>query len=601
MKLIYIANARIPTEKAHGIQIMEMCRAFSDYGEVELWLPRRINLIRKNPFDFYGLEKKFKIKKIPCLDIIFLGGGKITFFVQTTTFFLFCKLFLLFRKYDFIYTREPLAGKFFKNLFLEIHSLPEKIAPFYKKILREARAIVVLTGLTKEIIRNLGVEEKKIFVAPDGVNIKKFSLNITREEARKRVNLETDKKIILYSGSFYLYDWKGVDVLLKLSEIMPENFLVVLVGGYGSDIEKIKKTYGSKNLVLRGQRPYGEIPYFLKSADILVLPNKKGDRASEKYTSPLKLFEYMASGTPIVASNLPSLREILNENNSVLVEPDNPESLAEGIKKLMEDKELAQRISSRALSDAQNFTWQKRAEAILNFINLSKNKTHPQYLLENVPNLLNLSILDLGSGRGKFLIDITKMGGKVVGIEINDAYIKETLARAKENGVEVGIVKGAAENLPFKDGVFDFVNFSLVVEHVEDSYLAIKEMARVLKKNGLAYMGVPNRFGFKDPHYHLCFVNWLPRAWCDRFISLFGKYREYSGAAGRQSLVAMHYFTFGQIKKVLNKEGFEVIDIRKKKLKKNLKNNLIYFLALFPYWIYRFFFSDSFHLLLKRI
>ena len=73
-KLVYIANARIPTEKAHGIQIMKMCEAFSaQVVDVELVLPRRLNRIKENPFDYYGVKKNFKITKLPTIDFITLA------------------------------------------------------------------------------------------------------------------------------------------------------------------------------------------------------------------------------------------------------------------------------------------------------------------------------------------------------------------------------------------------------------------------------------------------------------------------------------------------------------------------------------------------
>lgn len=198
------------------------------------------------------------------------------------------------------------------------------------------------------------------------------------------------------------------------------------------------------------------------------------------------------------------------------------------------------------------------------------------------------------------MIDIAARGGKAIGLEINNAYINETREKAAQKNLRLDVIKGVAENLPFADDSFDFINYALVIEHVDDAIKSIEEMARVLKTGGQAYVGVPNRFGFKDPHFHLYFVNWLPRSMCNGFISLFGKHKDYNSPAGRQNLRDMHYYTFGQIKRIFNKEGLEVIDIREKKIKNFFKNNLIYTPLLFLYKIYRFFFSDSFHLLLKK-
>jgi ubiquinone/menaquinone biosynthesis C-methylase UbiE len=230
-----------------------------------------------------------------------------------------------------------------------------------------------------------------------------------------------------------------------------------------------------------------------------------------------------------------------------------------------------------------------------------EKKHHIDYLLEQIPNLLELSILDLGSGRGGFLIDIACRRGRAVGLEINDAYINETLDNARKKNLQVKIIKGAAENLPFDNAIFDFVNFALVIEHVDDPNRAIKEIARVLKIGGQAYMGLPNRYGFKDPHFHLYFVNWLPRFLCNHFITLFGRHKDYNGSACRQNLADMHYYTFNQIKEVLVKEGFEMTDIREGKIKNYFKNSFFPPPLIFLYRIHRFFFSDSFHLLLKKM
>ncbi|MFH0852543.1 MAG: methyltransferase domain-containing protein [bacterium] len=228
-------------------------------------------------------------------------------------------------------------------------------------------------------------------------------------------------------------------------------------------------------------------------------------------------------------------------------------------------------------------------------------KTHVDYLLSHFPDLLRFSILDIGSGRGNFLIDIGMRGGQAAGLEINDAYIKETMDKAAQKGLPVKVIKGTAENLPFEDASFDFINFALVIEHVDDPLRAVAEMSRVMKIGGQAYMGVPNRFGFWDPHFHLYLVNWLPRAWCSRFITLFGEHKDYNGPAGRQKLEDMHYFTFRKIKKILREEGIEAIDTREIKIKKFFRIGLIYWPILLIYKFYRFFFSDSFHLLLKKV
>lgn len=374
MKLAYVANIRLPTEKAHGIQIMEMCGAFSNMAEVVLIVPKRLNHIKKDPFNYYGINKSFKIIKLPCLDLTSFGLGNFGFFIQTLTFLISAKIYLMFfatsgKKYDILYTREQLSGLFFKEFVLEVHSLPKMISSFNKKIWQKAKALVVLTGFIKNTLIKNSIDQDKILVVPDGVNLDLFDIDISKDEARKRTDLPLDKKIIMYTGSFYLYDWKGIDILLDSSKYFSQKDLtLVLVGGNNEEILKIKEKYQFKNIILIPRVPYSDVAIYLKSADVLVLPNKKGNIMSEEYTSPLKLFEYMASGVPIAASDLPSIREILNENNAILIEPNNSEKLAQGINMVLTNKVMSKRIAERSYKEVGKYSWLNRARIIINFI-----------------------------------------------------------------------------------------------------------------------------------------------------------------------------------------------------------------------------------------
>ncbi len=376
MKLIYISNIRMPTEKAHGIQIMKMCEAFVKAGnEVELIAARRFNHIKQDSFEYYGVERIFKIKKFFCLDFMpwekFFGGS--AFLLQSFSFFVSVFFQVIFKKADIIYTRDkfilPLS-LFRNNVIYEAHDFPENYflyAGFFKKTSK----IIVITKKLKELFIEKGVEENKILVAPDGTDIEKFDIQCDTREARKKLGLPQDKKVVIYTG--HLYQWKGADVILEAA-VKFKNMnlgletLFVLVGGTEKDVDDFKsRAQNSANVKITGHRPHFEIPYWLKAADVLVLPNSGKEKISKYWTSPLKLFEYMSSKKPIVASDLPSIREILNENNAILVKPDDADALAKGIKKVLQDPDLDDRISKQAYSDVQNHTWQKRAERIIEF------------------------------------------------------------------------------------------------------------------------------------------------------------------------------------------------------------------------------------------
>jgi len=370
MKLIYLTNARIPTEKAHGIQIMKMAEAFAKIGvELELVIPRRFNWIKKDPFEYYGVERNFKITKLPCLDLIPLDKyiGILGLWVESISFIFFAFPYVLFKKADTVYTRD----KFFlplsllkKNIIFEAHSISRNHF-LYSLLLKKIRGAVVTAQNLKDFFVKNGMPAKRIIVVPNGVDLEKFQIAKSKFQIREELALPQDKKIVLYAG--HLYEWKGVQTLAEASQHLPEDIKVYFVGGTERDVEKFK----TKNLKLKinvvGYRSHDEIPLWLKAADVLVLPDSaKGDPL--KYgASPLKMFEYMASKRPIVASDLSSITEVLGKDNAVLVKPDNPELLAQGINEILQNPQLSDKISERAFQDVQNHAWEKRAQKILEY------------------------------------------------------------------------------------------------------------------------------------------------------------------------------------------------------------------------------------------
>jgi glycosyltransferase involved in cell wall biosynthesis len=120
----------------------------------------------------------------------------------------------------------------------------------------------------------------------------------------------------------------------------------------------------ASRITFTGLIPPPQVAARLREADVLVLPNPRS-AISNAHTSPLKLFEYMASGRPIVASDLASIQEVLRDGeNAVLVEPGNPQALVAGIRKIKDDPDLAQRVAAQAAQDVREFTWARRAERL---------------------------------------------------------------------------------------------------------------------------------------------------------------------------------------------------------------------------------------------
>jgi len=385
MKLLYFSNIRIPTEKAHAIQIMKMCEAFAmEREEVELIIPMRGYRASRGAdlFEHYKIKKIFKIHRIFSFDPLWLlrfpNGVYIK--IQIIGFIIALLFHLLFmQKGDAIaYTRDeyllPLLQIFFKKVVWEGHNMPKR-KKYYAKFWNRCENVVVITNALKNALIETGVEPTRILVAPDAVDLIMYRENEDVFALRKKIGLPQDKKIIMYAGHFY--SWKGIDTLLDTAynfNVRYNDFSTiyfVLVGGTAFDYKKYSDKIVEKkmdNVCLVTHKPHHEIAQWLQAADILVLPNSQKQKISEMYTSPMKMFEYMAARKPIIASNLPSLREILNEKNCLFFEPDNPESLALGIIELIKNPMKGVRLSQNAFIDVKKYSWTIRSKNILHFL-----------------------------------------------------------------------------------------------------------------------------------------------------------------------------------------------------------------------------------------
>lgn len=367
MKIYYVANIRLPTEKAHGIQIMKMCEAFARQGvDVELVIPRRFSQIKSDPFEYYFTDKIFSIKKMFSIDLV--RYGQWGFYVQTVSFALSSFFYVLFKRDVIIFGRDEWSLMFMSLLRKVVWETHTSIYNRAAKILlsRELLMVAITSGL-KNFYVSKGFTSKNILVAADGVDEKLFEISTRKEEARNTLGLPLDKKIILYTG--HLYDWKGAHVLAEASRNLSEDVLVYFVGGTEGDIKSFKTQFKSLPSVrILGKKPYAEIPLYLKAADVLVIPNSAKSDISNLYTSPLKLFEYMASGVPIVASNIPSIREVLDESAAFFCLPDDSVSLSGAIVRALTSDIEAQKKANQAHILVKNYTWEKRAQNILDFI-----------------------------------------------------------------------------------------------------------------------------------------------------------------------------------------------------------------------------------------
>lgn len=375
MEIIYIVNARIPTEKAHGYQICKMCEEFVSAGaNIELWIPNRNNPIKEDLFYFYSLKRNFTIKKIGFFDGFRFQkylGERFSFYLQSFVFFTIL-FFKNISRNTIIYSRNPEIIWLFRlkrhKTFYDAHIWPENKNFVFKLFLHKVKGVICNSKGTEKKFKKNGF--KNTIVAYNAVEIEKFNIYQDKNQSRRELNLPLDKKIIMYAGN--LFEWKGINVIINAAELADnqKKMFFVLVGGNETDKNKYSKIISQKslkNITFTGYVKKGKIPFYLKTADVLILPNTSFTKESVYYTSPIKMFEYMASGAPIIASNLPSLTEILNEKNAVLVRPDSAVDMLLGINKVLTNLQFADKIKKQAYADVQKYTWRNRVKIIIDF------------------------------------------------------------------------------------------------------------------------------------------------------------------------------------------------------------------------------------------
>ncbi len=372
-KIYYVANARMPNEKAHGIQIAKMCEAFLTSGvDLTLVVPARKNTICTLK-EFYGLSTTVPILRIPVPDLYL--WGPVGFAVSSLFFMFFVELYLAYKKIMgerfFIYTIDmdnfsyaflPLVGK----TFTEMHT-PKTPSLLQRFFFATVSGVVATNGLIlRRFVDDYSLPSTQIISEPNGVDMKQFASEITQAEARVKLSLPGAEKIVLYIGRFYR--WKGLDILAPACAKLPPEVKCYVVGGTKeSFIEMTGVTKIPNNLIFIDARPPSEIPLWLQAADALLLLGTAKNEDSNRYTSPMKLFEYMAAKKPIVASATPAVSDVLTREDAFLFVPDDTLSLVNTIEKALLAIDAPERVR-RAQNKVRAYTWDLRAKRILSFI-----------------------------------------------------------------------------------------------------------------------------------------------------------------------------------------------------------------------------------------
>ncbi|MBN1564721.1 MAG: glycosyltransferase family 4 protein [Anaerolineae bacterium] len=384
-KLVYFANNRLPTEKAHGLQIVQMSEAFANAGyDVTLIAPDRFNTPEMRAIDalwnHYGVAQNFAFRRLPCLDLFpIFPRFHVALLLQTITYIFSILIWLLFRRVDVLYTRDMFIGfvlVLFRpktTLIYEVHQVHgSRFGQRVQGVIVCRAYVVPITGHIAEKIRALGAD--RIQVEHDGFRAARFAALPVQVEARAEVSWPVDAAFIVgWIGRLHMLGLdKGVGQLGEALVHVPDSFLAI-VGGPDSMVEMLRERWIAAGLdgarfLAAGQVLPDRVPVYLRAFDVCVMPHPWTEQFAY-YTSPIKLFEYMASGRAIVASDLPAFAEVLHhEHNALLVSPDDVNALAAAIRRLQADYDLRARLGAQAQDDAQHYTWDARALRIRAFV-----------------------------------------------------------------------------------------------------------------------------------------------------------------------------------------------------------------------------------------
>lgn len=393
LKLLYIAFSRLPTEKAHGYQIMKMCEAFSKNNNVLLLYPKRRNIKKLNKyrdiFRYYEIKNRFEKRRLPSLEIWILKKikmQKVWFFTHSISYSIKVLLFVLHYRKDFkvIYSRDLISLyvlSSFRKLLIskprivyESHTFPRNIRGFKIKLAKRVDRLVVVTNKLKELYVNAGVDNAKIIVEPDAVDLDKFNLSLSIQKAREKLTIPDDIKIASFVGNFHTMQMeKGIPEIIESAEYLIDEFPNLFFYFIGGPLDREKnyriiiknKNLPQEKFVFLGKQPLGDVPLWLKASDILLMPFPQNKHFSD-FMSPLKMFEYMASKRPIVGSKLPAIEEILTDRKTALLgQPGDPKAIAKNIGTLLLDQKIGENLAENAFNLVQKYTWDKRAKRIM--------------------------------------------------------------------------------------------------------------------------------------------------------------------------------------------------------------------------------------------
>jgi glycosyltransferase involved in cell wall biosynthesis len=368
MRIVCVSASQVPSDTANSIQVMKVCQAFAQIGqEVILLVPglRPEGLRPAGLQSHYGLRTLFNIEWLP-------GRSRRLFPWKAVRYARRLGADLLYAWPVQAGALSLLAGL---PSMLEAHDRPSGLAgPLWFRLFLSRRGrkrlLPITQALQNDLERRYGrLPEVQVRVAPDGVDLERYVRLPDPEAARRDLGLPASPTV-LCTG--HLYAGRGADLFLELAGRFPQASFV-WVGGRPADVEAWRRRTSSlslENVIFTGFVPNERIPLYQSAGDVLLMPYERTVSTSSggntaAICSPMKMFEYMAAGRPILASDLPVLREVLDESTAVFCPPEHTPAWESALGELLTDPKRRQDLGRRARLAVRGYSWTERARRVL--------------------------------------------------------------------------------------------------------------------------------------------------------------------------------------------------------------------------------------------
>ncbi|MEM1142989.1 MAG: glycosyltransferase family 4 protein [Pseudomonadota bacterium] len=365
MRIAYLSDSTLPSHKANSVHVAKMVSAMVEGGHDLTLYCYASGAEAVGVGEYYDLRHEFSLFTYP--ETRFPGARRLLRMLAART--------LSMDKYDLIYARDlhalVAAHSSQVPMCFEAHTPPQSAWARWAlaRLLRSPhfrRLVVISEALKQRFLQDYPwLDDELVLVAHDGADYVEANAATATREIGGRI----DAVQIGYVGS--LYPGKGADVVRDLAPVLPDvDFHVV--GGTPSELDAFVVSKPPTNLYLHGQVPHAEVPGYLRRFDIALFPLQERVLLPSgvdigPWTSPLKLFEFMAAGLPIIGSDLPIVREVLkNGQNALLVAANDLTAWSSAVKRLRVDPTLRSRLGAAAQADLVNqYTWERRAAMVL--------------------------------------------------------------------------------------------------------------------------------------------------------------------------------------------------------------------------------------------